>query len=255
MDFATQARAGGDAQPGGPSDDGLPAGVPGPCNTQLASAATIFCETFDAPATNANLGRTGDLDSNVWGVSRVSGDGTNIGQNDYNLWNPTLLDMCDGTTPRVNAPNDIVICDGQLREASNDNNSGVFGAGTVTVLAMSPKQPFDFADRTGTVSFDVSDDTDTHGAWPELWMSDVPVPAPFNHFDSWEALPNNGFGVRFEAATPVGDSGICQNANNLDKVRWTVGSVAVVRGYVLEDTLGYGAQTITLEQTDCGSSP
>ena len=212
-----QARAGGDAQPGGPSDDGLPAGVPGPCNTQLASAATIFCETFDAPATNANLSRTGDLDSNVWAcrASAVTAPTSAV----TTICGTRRLDMCDGTTPRVNAPNDIVICDGQLREASNDNNSGVFGAGTVTVLAMSPKQPFDFADRTGTVSFDVSDDT-THGAWPGALMSGRARASAIQiHFDSCEALPNNGFGVLREAATPVGDSGICQNANNLDKVR------------------------------------
>ncbi|MEQ1384020.1 hypothetical protein ABLW58_25550, partial [Salmonella enterica] len=91
-----------------------------------------------------------------------------------------------GTTALVNAPNDVIICNGQLREASNDNNSGAFEAGTVTVLAMYPKQPFDFAGRTGTVSFDVSNDTaGTHAAWPEFWLTDLPIPAPFNHFDTW----------------------------------------------------------------------
>ena len=50
---------------------------------------------------------------------------------------------------------------------------------------MYPKQPFDFAGRTGTIGFDVSNDTHgTHAAWPEVWMSYKPVPAPFNHFDS-----------------------------------------------------------------------
>ena len=93
-----------------------------------------------------------------------------------------------------------MLCNGQLREANNDNPSGVFDDGTVTALAMYPKQPFDFAGRTGTIAFDVSNDTHAfHAAWPELWMSDMPVPAPFNHFDSWQSLPQNGFGVRFAA--------------------------------------------------------
>ena len=138
----------------------------------------IFCETFDAPAGIGN--RSGDLNGNVWGVSRAMGSSVNFGQSDYNLWNSTLLQKCDGTTPRVVAPHDIIICNGQLREAVNDNNSGAFDAGDVSSLAMYPKQPFDFAGRTGTVSFDVSNDTaGSHAAWPEFWLSDLPVPDPF----------------------------------------------------------------------------
>lgn len=61
----------------------------------------------------------------------------------------------------VYPPGDILICNGQLREASNDNITLQFENGTVTTLAMYPKQPFDFAGRTGTISFDVSNDS--HG--------------------------------------------------------------------------------------------
>ena len=45
------------------------------------------------------------------------------------------------------------------------------------------KQPFNFAGRTGTISFDVSNDTEgTHSTWPELWVTDTPKPTPFTHF-------------------------------------------------------------------------
>ena len=45
------------------------------------------------------------------------------------------------------------------------------------MLAMYPKQPFDFAGRTGTVSFDISNDSHgTHAAWPEFWLSNLPFP-------------------------------------------------------------------------------
>ena len=71
------------------------------------------------------------------------------------------IQTCNGTKT-VTPPNDVVICNGQLREASNDNPSGGFEAGGVTMLAMYPKQPFDFAGRTGTVSFDISNDS--HGS-------------------------------------------------------------------------------------------
>jgi len=221
------------------------------CGMQLGSTPVIFCDPFDAPAGLGKGSRAGDLNGNVWSVSRQMGSGTNFGQNEYNLWNSTLIDKCDGTQPRVNAPNDIIICNGQLREAANDNNSGVFDEGDVISLAMYPKQPFDFAGRTGTVSFDVSNDTaGSHAAWPEFWLSDLPVPDPFNHFDSWQTLPANG--LRFHAAAPIGQWGACPNGNNLNQWRWTVGSAAVVRGYVLDDTDGYGVRTaLNVKQLDC----
>lgn len=219
------------------------------CAMQLGTMPVIFCDTFDAPAGIGN--RAGDLDGNVWGVSRVMGQGTNFGQNQYGLWNATQIKKCDGSTPTVNAPADIIICNGQLREAMNDNNSGSFDAGDVGSLAMYPKQPFDFAGRTGTVSFDVSNDAGPHGAWPEFWMSDLPVPDPFNHGDAWEALPANGFGLRFDSVAPIGMQGACPNSNNLDKLRWTVESVAVSRGYVLDDTLGLGPRIVKLQILDC----
>src|SRR6266550_9187228 len=214
--------------------------VPGNCGLQLGGPA-IFCDTFD----NKNPGipsRTGDLDPNVWGVSRASGGGA--------MWAPTALVGCNGTAT-VSSPRDIIICNGQLREASNDHTD-------VTVLAMYPKQPFDFAGRTGTVSFDVSNDSHgTHAAWPEFWITNLPVPAPFNHFDAWQALPQHGLGVRFAAAVPAGSWGSCPNGNNLDKRRWTVDSAVIVRNYVMDDTVGLGGvrTNMAVQQLDCVVSP
>ena len=221
-----------------------------PCGMQLGDTPAIFCDTFDAPKGIGN--RSGDLDGNVWGVSRAMT--VNFGQGQWNQWNATIIQKCDGTLPTVVAPNDVQVCNGQLREATNDNNSGNFDGGAVLTLSMYPKQPFDFAGRTGTVSFDVSNDsTGTHSAWPEFWMSDLPVPTPFNHFDTWKALPNNGFGIRFAAVAPAGQWGMCPNGRNLGKPRWTVDSAVVVRGYVMDDTNGLGgARTnMTVARLDC----
>jgi hypothetical protein len=233
-----------------------PSGTPvaNNCGMQLGTKF-VFCDTFDAPAGIGN--RSGDLNGNLWGVSRALGSGVNFGQQQYGMWNPTVIQKCDGTSAKVIAPHDILICNGQLREAVNDNNSGAFDAGDVTSLAMYPKQPFDFAGRTGTVSFDISNDTaGSHAAWPEFWLSDLPVPDPFNHFDSWQSNPANGLGIRFHAQSPIGQYGICPNANNLDKVRWTVGSAAVVRNYVLDDTDGYGKRSaMTVKTLDCVIEP
>ena len=175
----------------------------------------------------------------------------------YNGWPSTLFRSCNGTTT-VTPPNDIRICNGQLREASNDNPTRSFDAGDVTVLAMYPKQPFDFAGRTGTVSFDISNDSrGTHAAWPEFWLTNLPVPTPFNHFDSWQALPEHGLGIRFASTVFAGQYGYCQNGNNLDKTRWTVDSAVVVRNYVMDDTNGLGGvrTKMAVQQLDCVISP
>jgi hypothetical protein len=218
------------------------------CGMQLGGPMT-FCETFD----NKNPGmpsRSGDLDPNVWGVSRATGN-VNFGQGHYNGWAATTqLQTCNGTTT-VMPPNDIMICNGQLREATNDN-------GGVTTLSMYPKQPFDFEGRTGTVSFDVSNDSHgTHAAWPEFWITNLPVPTPFNHFDSWQSLPQHGFGIRFSASVAAGGYGACPNGNNLHKRRWTVGSAVVVRNYVMDDTDGLGGvrTNLAVKPLDCVIAP
>ena len=98
-----------------------------------------------------------------------------------NDWASAQLSTC-GSTALVNPPNDIQVCNGQLVDTVNDG-------GTVTSLAMYPKQPFDFAGRTGTIAFDVSNDTQgSHAGWPELWVSDQPVPDPFTH-EGWQPAP------------------------------------------------------------------
>lgn len=234
-----------------------------PCGMQLGSTAPIFCDTFSTQ-NSGTPSRTGALDPNVWGVSRATGF-INLGQSWYNPWTvATQMQNCSGATITVQPPGDILICNGVLREATNDNPSGVFDNGGVTVLAMYPKQPFDFAGRTGTISFDVSNDSHgNHSVWPELWMTDAPVPAPFNHFDSWQALPQNGFGISFAAAVIPGQVGECPNSNNLASSRWTVDRAVVIRNYVMED-IDLGTQAtfgtpsnppLKVVQTDCVISP
>ena len=192
---------------------------------QLGSAA-VFCETFD----NKNPGipsRTGGLDPNVWGVSRIGGL-NNQGQGQYNTWLPTALVGCNGTTTVI-PPNDIVVCNGQLRDALDDQHS-------VVALAMYPKQPFDFAGRTGTVSFDVSNDTQgSHAAWPEFWLTDAPVPAPFTHSVPCDfcSVPRHGFGIRMSADSYAGNAGLCSNGGDVD--RWGAVELVVVRDWVPEE--------------------
>jgi hypothetical protein len=234
--------------------------IVGNCGMQLGGTA-IFCEPFDAPYTGPIQSRSGALDPNVWGVSRTIAN-VNSGQGFFNGWPATLQDTCTGTAT-VNAPNDIIICNGQLREAVNDNPVNLFDGGTVTILPMYPKQPFDWAGRTGTVAFDVSNDTNGgHAAWPEFWISNLPVPAPFNHFDSWIALPQHGFGIRFSGYAIANTIGICPTTANITVDRWTIDTSVVVRNYIYEDVtfagLEFGTAStppLILTVFDCVISP
>ncbi len=190
-----------------------------------------FCDTFDAPAGTGN--RSGQLNGAVWGVSRAGGS-QNVG-GPADGWFPTQVQAC-GQTVAAAPPNDVRICNGHLVESTTDG-------GDVTTLAMYPKQPFDIAGRTGTVSFDVSDNSQgIHAAWPELWYTDKPVSAPFTHEASWQAFPQNGVGVRFARACPAGQGPLCgpncPGGNTSPVV--SVDSAVVVNNYVGNDSFTNG---------------
>ena len=225
----------------------------GACGMQMGQGSPAFCDTFDSPSAVAN--RSGQLNPTIWGVSRTIGGGVNFGQKVYNQWASTLLEGCAGTT-RVTPPFDVIICNGQLREASNDNVTGQHDAGDVTVLAMYPKQPFDWAGRDGTVSFDVSNDSHgTHAAWPEFWVTDLPIPAPFTFQAGWVANPQHGFGIRLGANVAAGNYGFCPNADPTE--RWTVDSAVVIRNYLQEDTSipWVNPGNLRVNRLDCVTSP
>jgi hypothetical protein len=96
------------------------------------------------------------------------------------------------------------------------------------------------------VSFDVSNDTTGgHGAWPEFWITDQPVPAPSSHLAPCDlcSIPRNGFGIRFAA-----DRGSCGNG-------WRADSAIVSRNYVVEDRGIFDNNTtgMQIRETGCAS--
>jgi hypothetical protein len=203
---------------------------PSPCQFQKANRPlnVALCETFDHPAGTGN--RSGDLNGTLWGVSRETGH-TNFGQGQYNASSHALMKKC-GQMPTVISPHDVAICHGMAVEAVNDDHD-------VTALAMYPKQPFDIAGRTGTIAFDVSDDSQgTHAAWPELWYTDQPVPAPFTKSRQLQSVPRNGFGIRFAGSCPRHgscDRSLCPKVPSTSGTI-TVSSVDVVNNYVSDDS-------------------
>jgi len=180
-------------------------------HTAAKPTFVAFCDKFDAPTTLAR-GRAGDLDPIIWGVSRTN-TFVNEGQNQFNDWLPATLKGC-GPDQAVLPPNDVRICNGVLYDAVSD------GEGQPT-LAMYPKQPFDFAGRTGTLAFDVSADSQgTHTAWPEFWITDQPVPAPHATLPAQAPHARNSFGLSI--AHECGGGGI------------GVDMMAVTRNYIEE---------------------
>lgn len=171
-------------------------GTAADCGFQKSTSKVAFCDTFDQPAA-ANDSRSGPLNPTVWGVSEVmagSGStydsGTNSSQNIVDSIAPVNSTApCGGTglTPTRN----LQICDGQLFDSVNDD-------GGQTILAMYPRQPFDIANRTGDVTFDVSDNSQgNHAAWPSLIYTDQPVPAPYTSGSGLAAFARNSFGITF----------------------------------------------------------
>jgi hypothetical protein len=138
----------------------------------------------------------------------------------------TTPSACGGGT--ANYPTNLEVCNGVLNDTVND-------AGSVTSLAAYPRQPFNFAGRTGTIAFNVSDNSQgPHAAWPELWVTDQPVPDPFTHEASWQGQPRNGFGIRFAGCSnAAGQGATCPDGSPTGV---GVDSAAVVNNYVMQDT-------------------
>jgi hypothetical protein len=223
-----------------PTPTPTPAPSANACKMQLGGTPA-FCDTFDTAAGTGN--RSGQLNGTLWGVSRWTGD-MNFGSSYKVPWVSSKLMGCNG--PQSTRPDtDIIICNGQLRQATNDNATGSYEAGTVTAMTIYPKQPFNFAGRTGTISFDVSNDTQgTHGAWPELWVTSTPMPAPFLHFSSAGSGDPHAFGIRFAGSTVAGQGAqLAPNCPNDNNIRWTVDSFVAVRNHVVDDTQGYGTRS------------
>ena len=169
--------------------------VPGAAGCGFASAA--FCETFSTRSSRG--GRTGDLDPARWSVSRAVGnDNGNIGATELMPFGATPVSPCKSGVLNATADSDLLVCDGasghqgQLLTAMSAQN--------YALLSMRPRQPFDFAGRTGTIAYNV--DTVTQGLlswWTSLYVTDQPDSAASDGAEVFGMLPHNGVGVNFDS--------------------------------------------------------
>ncbi len=183
-------------------------------------ANTAFCDTFDQGPT-ANRGRAGDLDPAKWSGSRISPSDFSGSVADPAPAAP--IPACRSSLPISLAwpPDDTLICDAtatrsrQLMVAAVMQNYGNY--------SYMIRQPFDFANRTGKIVFDVeAASVGNLGAWVEINITDEPIPAPvFREYENFEPgpVPRNGLMIKFNE--------ICANGLN----RITPGNVMVYRDY------------------------
>lgn len=186
--------------PGGSSPQITPAAAQtvNPCG--LAQVA--FCDTFDTPY--AGSGRSGQLDPSRWSVARLT-ENDNPTQGRINEFWPTDAMHCKTPVTGVLPDSDYFMCGTEagesehFMEAIKDGGNYVYNDARIL-------QPFDFTGRTGTLAFDVDAKTDdSHTWWPEIWITDQPVPAPHSLHPGTDALPKNGVGFAFsQPCTPPG---------------------------------------------------
>jgi hypothetical protein len=185
-------------------------------------AKPTFCDDFSESASAG--GRGGDLDDRRWSVARVTGSGNN----DFTPFPPTPAAACKSGVSMVTPDEDIVACDaasghaGQIMTAMSAQN--------YALLSLRPRQPFDFAGRTGTIVFDV--DAVTEGGlswWTSLYVTDEPVPAGNKEVEVTGDVPRNGFGIDFDVGCASGPAQV------------TVGSIMTYAEYA--ETQAYAGTT------------
>ena len=195
----------------------------------LVSAA--FCETF-AGGVSAG-GREGDLDASRWSVGRTVGNTSN---SDLMPFPPTPVSACRAGVATATADNDLLVCDnssghtGQLLTAMSAQNYGI--------LSMRPRQPFDFAARTGTIAYNV--DAITEGIlawWTSIYVTDDPTSMASDSAQVAGMLPRNGVGINFDDGCGTTDA---------SKVR--VGSIFVYKNTAETKISGANSACVTTKR-------
>jgi hypothetical protein len=177
---------------------------PGSCGLDTPA----FCETFDDPKPG---GRGGDLDETVWSLARYGHETRQFfvripaSSSPYNYPDSKLPPVfCGGSFSNILPDQDVVSCSGpsvgggmspQLNEVYDDDGDFAFNS-------MRVRQPFDFTDRTGTITFDVDAKFNPfnvgHGWWVEFWITDDVVPLPYHEAPGVLSRPRNGVGFAFQ---------------------------------------------------------
>ncbi|HKY36407.1 MAG TPA: hypothetical protein VJN18_10735 [Polyangiaceae bacterium] len=160
-----------------------------------------FCDSFDSPSPGGNAG---DLDDALWSVARIQG----AGWGEYNPVRATTVEGC-GKEVVAGPGGDLSLC--EVAPGDGRLNMSYYGGDAFIVQSLRIRQPFDFADRTGIISFDVDGESRMpggHGFWFNVMIADEPVPAPYQEGGGIALFVHAGVGIEFKATpAPCGQFG------------------------------------------------
>ena len=215
------AGAGGKGTTGGSSSGGgagkvsdvpfeRPPYEPKPGNCGFDTPA--FCDAFeDGPKAG---GRAGELDPKFWSVVRGIPYSSASFDDAFKV-GPALIGKCraDLSDTRVLPDADVLVCDPVpgiptrhvLATAAAQN----YGLNTYRI-----RQPFDFADRTGTIKLDLELTNNGLGGWPALVIAEDPSATPSFDWQERGSGPKNGVEIEF-------GSGWCNTPNTLQPIIYT----------------------------------
>jgi hypothetical protein len=191
------ASNGGASNGGASSTGGKPTTVypPGPPGCGLAQAA--FCDTFDRPAGATT--RAGELDPKKWSASRFCDIGGPEAGDQAVAVGPATMPACRADLSGTVLPNhDAVICDA-TNEIHNNHLLVLAAAQNYGQNSYRIRQPFDFANRTGTVVFDAQGYNVGLQGWVSVEVTEDPAPAPsFTLQENYEngSVPRNGVEIQ-----------------------------------------------------------
>src|ERR1700722_998085 len=178
-------------------------------------ARVAFCD--NASEGPSQGGRDGQLNPALWSVSRDVGE---LDGSDLMPFPATPVSACESGVTTATADNDILVCgsasghQGQKLTAMSSQN--------YALLSMRPRQPFDFAGRTGTISYNVDALTEAGlSYWTSLAVTDTPQAGAANSSQVLGMLPDNGVLVNFDndcsnPGNEVGVSGVYTYTNYVE---------------------------------------
>ena len=114
-------------------------------------------------------------------------------------------------------PDDFFLCAGGGTQQMH-LNTAFDDLGQPVLQSFRVRRPFDFANRTGIISFDVDGQAQApsgHGYWLNVFISAEPVPAPYQDIGIGALYAKDGVAVEFEATpAPCGSDGTKSGVSN-----------------------------------------
>jgi hypothetical protein len=171
-----------------------------------------FCDTFESGPKEG--GRSGELDPAHFSVVRGMPYNSSSFDDAFRI-GPALIGTCrsDLSNTMVLPDSDVLVCDPistiPSRHALATAAAQNYGLSTYRI-----RQPFDFADRVGTIKLDMDLTNNGLGGWPALVIAEDPSPAPSFDWQERGSGPKNGIEIEF-------GTGWCNTPHTLETIIYT----------------------------------